>query len=170
MMFNGLNSIDYINLQNVKDNNQLNSALSQFLNDITDHNIIICQNQEIINNENAIISCEYNNYIIVKYDLETKYDKFQNDYRNEISYIINGNKILKITDSFTIQANNSIEIHYASPAKSLNNLFSCDNDLNSNNIISVNLTHLDSSLVENTGYMFYNCAKLKSLDLSKFST
>ena len=65
-MFYGLNSIMYINLYNAKDNNQLKSALSQLLNDNIDHNIIICQSQIILNNVNAITTCEFNNYIIAK--------------------------------------------------------------------------------------------------------
>ena len=72
-MFNGLNSIKYINIYNIKDDNKLTSVLSQYLNKNITRNIIICQNQQIINNTNSITSCDYNNYIIVKYSKETKY-------------------------------------------------------------------------------------------------
>ena len=143
MMFDGLDSINYINLSNIIDNNQLKSALSQFLNNNTDHNVIICQSQTIINNTNAISTCEYNNYIIAQYDSQTKYTKFKNNYRNEISYIVNENTIFKNTETFTIPAKNSIEIHFSSPVKSLNYFFSRNSDQNSEYIVSVDFSHFD---------------------------
>jgi hypothetical protein len=120
----------------------LKSALSQFLNNNSAQDVIICQREQIINNTNAVSTCQYNNYIIAQYGLETTYEKFQNDYRNDVRYLIYENKIVKITDSFTIQANNSIEIHFDLPAENLNNLFSAEHDNNTENIISVNFSYL----------------------------
>ena len=110
------------------------------------------------------------NYIIVEYFRETQYTKFTNDNRNGISYIIYMDKIINSTDSFTIQANNLIEIHFSSPITSLENFFNAEKDLNSRNINSVDLSHFDSSLVKSTSEMFLWCMNLKSIDFSNFDT
>ena len=131
---------------------------------------MLCQNQQIINNTNSITSCDYNNYIIVKYSKETKYTKFINDNRNSISYIINEDQIINTFDSFTIKSNNPIEIHFSSLITSLENFFNAEKDLNSRNINSVDLSHFDSSLIKSTAHMFSGCLDLKSINFSNFDT
>ena len=113
---------------------------------------------------------EVHNYIIVKYYIKTQYTIFEATNRKGISYIINEGTRYNLTDSFTIQANNSIEMHFSSPVKSLYGFFSMDNDRNVENIVSIDLSHFDSSLLENIGYMFNGCNHLKSVDLSHFDT
>ena len=136
------------------------------------------------------------NYIIVKYYEKTEYTSYNSTYRNGISHIINENTKYSVNDSFTIQANNTIEIHFSSPVSSLYNFFSVDYDPNIVNIISIDFSNFDSTFVTNIAYMlsglnqlkslnlsnfntslvtdmenmFYNCTQLESLDLSKFST
>ena len=47
----------------------------------------------------------------------------------------------------------------------MNSMFS-----NCKNLASLNLSHFDTSNVENMGHMFYACSSLTSLNLSNFKT
>ena len=109
------------------------------------------------------------NYITVKYYTKTEYTAFGTN-RYGIDHIISEGQTYSKTDSFTIQANNSIEIHFASPVNRLNLFFSIDTDPNVVNIISIDFSKFDSSLVTNMGYMLYGCNQLNSVDFSNFKT
>ena len=50
----------------------------------------------------------------------------------------------------------------------MENLFNADIDNNSKNIISIDLSHFDSSLVTNIDKLFSGCQELLALDLSNF--
>ena len=64
------------------------------------------------------------NFIKVTYKSETKYpDGFENVYRKEIALIKRGNDIFQVKDNLTIGANETIEIHFTEPVKSLSNFF-----------------------------------------------
>jgi hypothetical protein len=121
--FYGVDNITYINLYNLHKN------LRQEINSTTNLNkkdhLSICKNRNIINNKNAInvccdiskspLKCDSNGYIIVKYKTNTEYNSgFNIDScisRNEISFIVNQDSILKNNDKLIIEKNGTIEIH-----------------------------------------------------------
>jgi len=132
------------------------------------------------------LKSESNNYIIVKFKDTVNYTSgFINDKcnsRNGISYIIYLDSIIgnfkeqegnkgsdKINAPLIIEANNSIEIYFSEPISNLKNFFNDEFDDNSKNIIYIDLSHFNSSLVNNTSKMFYNCPNLEYLDLSNFN-
>ena len=113
-----------------------------------------------------------NNYIIVKYKAQTIYENgFQNQCRQGIKYIINGNSTVGPKESLTIEANTEIQIHFSEPSTSLENFFGGDNiDRNVENIISIDFSHFNSSLLTNTGNMLYYCNSLEEVNFTNFDT
>ena len=96
-----------------------------------------------------------NNYIIVKYNTQLKYEKgFQNKYRQGIKYIINGNSTVGPNETLTIEENTEIQICFVEPIKSLDYFFSSSADSFVNKIKSIDLSHFNSSLVESTQKLF----------------
>ena len=110
------------------------------------------------------------NYITVKYGKNTEYTSFGSTFRTGISHIVNEGKIYSQNDSFTIQANNSIEVHFSSDVNTLYGFFEVTYDRNAVNIISIDLSRFDSSLVTEMGHMYYDCKQLQSINMSNFNT
>ena len=196
-MFNGVNLLKYIILNNAQINNEIKSQIE----DKIDSSTIVCQNKEILSKgkKDCSIFTQSDNYIIVKYGTEITYgaNTFTNniDSRKKILYIKNKNKIIEPTTEFKIEANGIIEIYLPKDITSLAKFFS-NEDGNTQYITSIDLSHFNSSKVEDAGhmfsycssleeinfnnfvtskvsnmeYMFYGCSNLKSLDLSSFNT
>ena len=116
------------------------------------------------------------NFIKVTYKSETKYpDGFENVYRKEIALIKRGNDIFQVKDNLTIGANETIEIHFTEPVKSLSNFFFYSSnfrngDENIKNIISVDFTNFDSSKVEEVNSMFEGCTSIEEINFNNFQT
>ena len=112
------------------------------------------------------------NYIIVYYGQnKSEYNSdFINKYRNNISYIVYKNSKLGINDNFIIEPNSKIEIYFSSPVSSLESFFDKRYDERTSNIISIDFSHFDSSLVTNMSSTFYGCTALKSIDFSNIKT
>ena len=94
--------------------------------------------------------------------------KFKN-YRGYLDIITINNKNYTINDIDTLNnlGNNIINITliWNNSITSTNSMFSgCDD------IIEMDLSHFDTSNVENMVYMFRGCSSLTSLDLSNFNT
>ena len=98
-IFNGINHIKYIQLKNNTDCEKLKDEIS-FNTYVNIPNIIVCQDNQIVTNQNAIYRCaDFDNYILVKYKSFTQYVKgFYNIYRNDIAYIIYQNNVLSVKD------------------------------------------------------------------------
>ena len=144
---------------------------------------------------------ENENYIIAKYGKETKYNrgKFKNMYRKNVDYIMYKGEMIDPNKQFTIEENGIIQIYPSEDITSLDRFFFSSllaGDPNSYYIISIDLSHFDSSSINSLyrmfgncssleeinfgnfdtskvtdmAYMFYGCSNLKSLDLSNFDT
>ena len=117
-----------------------------------------------------------NNFIKVTYKNKTDYAKgFFNQFRNGIDHIKIGNEIFGVNDSLTIGANEAIEIHFNESVKSLANFFSYRSnfnigDENNKNIISVDFTNFDSSMVEEVSSMFQGCTSIEEINFNNFQT
>ena len=73
-----------------------------------------------------------------------------------------GNKI-NLTQQFIIKENGIIKIHFPKNITTLKNFFSGhkENEPNAQNIISIDLSHFDSSSIEITEEMFYQLYQFK---------
>ena len=117
-----------------------------------------------------------NNFIKVTYKNKTDYAKgFGNQFRNGIDHIKIGNEIFGVNDSLTIGANEAIEIHFNESVKSLANFFSYRSNFNTGdenikNIISVDFTNFDSSMVEEVSSMFQGCTSIEEINFNNFQT
>ena len=182
-MFNEVD-LKYINLYYVQNWRRTDIAQS-YLKDIK--NLIVCQREKIIKNEDLINKCCYynvesnecenTNYIKIFYgkNVENAY-YFAKDGSvkgKEIDYIINGNDHnlkLDATDKLYLHRGSKIEIYYKSSMSSLENYFSSTGDNNMANIASIYLSHFDFSLVTKMNSMFYECDSLELVDFSNVDT
>ena len=181
-MFDNFENIKYINLNNMTNDYIISRIKSSNLKNKND--LIVCQNNNkpIIDNVNAIYDCLYfeenslksdsNNYITVKYNNESKYTSgFKLDNiktRKEINYIIYQDSIFINDNPFIIEANKSIEIHFTNIIDNLENFFNDELDSNCRNIISIDLSYFNSTLIGNIDNIFSNCTSLSYLDISNF--
>ena len=116
---------------------------------------------------------EKSNYIICKYNTKGVYENgFLNEYRHNISYIKIGNSEFNPDENFIIEENTSIEIYFSETITSLRSFFTgIENiDKNAQKIISVDLSHFDSSLLENIESMFFYCYSLEEVNFENFDT
>ena len=173
-IFNGTNKLNYLNLYNTNNSFILkNQEL-----DIWD-NPTVCQKEKVITQDDVIEECCYfninsnkcesSNFIVLYFGKETIYEKgFIKDNQGniirgeEIDFIINGNHSIKYksSDKLNIGKGKKIEIYFKSGIKSLDNYFSIIKDPNMENVVSMDLSHFNTSLVNNMSSMFYGCHSL----------
>ena len=113
----------------------------------------------------------YENYIILYYEQSVEYSSgFANEYRKEISHIINGEDNKTATDSLSIAADTKIEIYFSSPLTSLESFFDRTLDDKMEYLKSVDLSHLDATQITSFENLFYECLALKSVTPTKVPT
>ena len=97
---------------------------------------------------------------------------FKNDYRKNISFIINRENNASLTGEETLIANKGfeIEIHFNASVKNLEKFFSSVFDENMHYLESIDFTNFNSSFVNNMESMFYGCSSLESIDFTNFNT
>ena len=158
-IFNNVKILTYINLYHVKDKYKI--IQSSKLSDID--NLMVCQKEEEIlstNTNNKKRECRYfnitkdvfgsDNYIIIYYGEESVYKNgFYNKYRDNVSFIINGNYIntLQNDQSFKVNAGCKMELYFNSILTSLESFFDYNHDINVRNIKSIDLSHFNTSLI-----------------------
>ena len=174
-------SIKYISIYNIK-SEYMKGKISDLLKE-KDY-CFICQSENIITNNKFIytccdfrknlLQCDNNNYIEVKYKDAKNYSSgFSNENilsRNKISYIINQKSLLGIKEPLSIEANNSIEIHFSNEIENLENFFNGEFDDNSKSIIYADLSHLNTSLVTSTSKMFHLCKSIEEINFTNFDS
>ena len=116
---------------------------------------------------------ENDNYIIIIYRIKITYEA--NEFtkiesRKQIQYILYEDKELDLSRKFIIDANTTIKIFFSEPIKSLNSFFSANLDLKVLSIKLIDLSHFDSSLLENTEYLFAGCYLLEEINFDNFKT
>jgi len=115
---------------------------------------------------------ENDNYIVVKYGEETTYDannKFLNNYRSEVDHVIYEDQPVNLEQQFIIEANGTIQIYFSKRITTLESFFSSKADSNVEKIVSIDF-HIDSSLVNDTQYLFYQCSLLEEVNFNNFNT
>ena len=74
----------------------------------------------------------------------------------------------------SIGANEIIEIFFSQPIKDLTMFFGNtqkdEGDANNENILSVDFTNFDSSMVQKVNSMFYGCSSIEEIDFDNFET
>ena len=187
--FKDVLNLKYINIYNVED--KYNRIVSTELN--TMKNLTVCQSAKILANEDVsnkccsydikTNKCKNDNYIIVYFNAEEEteyingfgYESYGDkiDIRiNNIDYIIKegGSSPILINESFSIKPNSKIEIYLKPNVTSLKKFFDFNYDYNSENIISIDFSNLDTSLVTNFDSIFSGCDSLKSINLTDINT
>ena len=165
-MFYNMKKINCLEINGLKDNDKINDEFNREYGLNGKNNLTICKNEDNL-------PIEKPNYIICKYGIRTEYpDGFQNKYRKNISYIKYRNSIVGPSETLIIEANTSIEIYFSEPITSLYGFFSAgvNKDPKTQNITSIDLSHFDSSFIEDTAFMFYNCSSLEEINFENFNT
>ena len=111
------------------------------------------------------------NYIIAKYGAQITYGagNFINQYRQNVEYIMYEDKKIDVTkEELIIEENSIIKIYLTEGITSLEGFFKAgdDGDSNSWEIISIDLSHFDSSKVESTKNMLSGCVLLKEINFN----
>ena len=97
---------------------------------------------------------EKEHYISVKYKALTIYESFENEYRQNISHIINGNTQVEPDKPLEIKANAIIKIVFNTTITNLTKFFYDYYDPNVEFISSIDLSNFDSSLLESLDSTF----------------
>ena len=122
--------------------------------------------------------CDPDNYITIKFKNEVKYpygfsfveyNQSQNEYRREIYFIKYDNIRYGLDESLIIPRDKEIRIVFNCPLRSATKFFYDNLDPNVEHILSINLSHFNSSLLESADRLFYGCTSLESIDLSNFN-
>jgi len=185
-MFNEVNKLKYISIYNIQYNEYFKSNIS---NEFHNTNyLIVCQNEDIITNENIINACcDYNNnnlkcnplnYITVYYSKDIIYQNgFKNnneevkEYRKGVDLINNDtHTIFSSSEYLEIKLGSKLEISLSKSSKSLANFFDSNYDENLKYIISIDLSHLDSSKITNMNSLFKDCNSLETIIFTGFNT
>ena len=160
-MFNGASNLKYINLYNVQDSEKILSKTNlQNLDDL-----IVCQKENILSNKDnkccyyniTSSECKSNNYITVHYGESVEYSNgFENAFRKGISHIVNVDYEfpLKGSDEFKIKSGCKIKIYFDSPITDLESFFDINYDKNVEKIVSIDLSHFDSSNITKINKLF----------------
>ena len=182
-IFTNTGGLSYINLYNAKKKYNATFEKNEFKGW---KELTVCQKERIISknkNERCCYFnngiCESTNYIVIYFEKETIYKNgFIKDNtgktirnKNDIDFIINGNHFnkYKATDKLFIKKGKKIKVYFSS-VTTLENYFSVANDPNMENVVSMDLSHFNTSLVTNMASMFNGCHSLKSIDLYDINT
>ena len=175
-MFKNVKALRYINVYHVEDKNTIIQKTD--ISSIT--NLIVCEKEEIdilvTNNRKccyfniATDKCEPDNYIIIYYGKESEYKYgFINKYRNDVSFIINGDYLnaLETNKEFKVKAGYKIELYFNSKMTTLESFFDYNYDINIENIKSIDLSHFNFELITDMSKTFSGCSSLESIDFYK---
>ena len=182
-----LNQLRYINIRNMKYSSEVeydeesceDNGCDLPIN-FEDKPVIVCQTIEFLKNTNIYnICCTFDietkmctsdNYIILYFNNECSYaNGFKNNYRNGINFINYNGETITDSSVLNIIEDTHLEIHFKTSITSMEKFFSQEEDTNMQYVISIDLSHFDSSSVINMGSMFYECSNLESIKLSNLN-
>ena len=182
-MFQGLTKLGYIILKDFTTGEQFNDEISKEngLNKLNKR-LLVCQDEKnkILNNEKyktyccnfnvEKYKCMPNNYLAVNYQKSVQYNSnFLNDYRKDVVFIsIEQETIFLSENDLTIEG--VIKFELDPNTKSLKNLFNYEFDNNVGEIITIDFSHLNVSLITDMDSTFKGCKSLQSLNFSKIET
>jgi len=211
-LFESFNNLNYLNIKDVEFKDNIKEQIKKII--FAKNETIVCQNDDLDIERNIfnlpccnyllrVEKCESFNFIKAKYNIESNieinYNNGFGDNREGVEYIKLGNEMFKPNDKFTINAdtnNGEVEIYFPEEVTSLKDMFNVDIDSNVKNIISIDFSNFNTSLltdmnslfkgsnglqtinfsdfdtsgVTDMSYLFHSCTTLESIDLSIFNT
>ena len=182
-MFYNMKGIKYLDINSTKFNDKINDEFKRENGLNNKDYIVVCKNEENFPLVKYISICcdnfielkcnNYNNYIICKYKETVEYkDGFQIGFR-EIAFIKNETTIVFPNEKLIIEANTTIEIYFSEPITTLDGFFPGIGDIydsNSQLIKLIDFSHFNSSSLESTIYMFFQCYSLEEINFNNFDT
>ena len=157
-LFYNVKNLKFIYIYDIKYNDIFMEQIN-YISKLNDNNIIIIQNKDIITNENFKVfehiietnEFECSNYIIVYYKEAIEYGNGfyidEIDSRKNILFIYNNNNMYTINEKLNIKENSNIKLCFKNSVISLEKFFDGSIDTNAKNIISIDLSHFNSSLI-----------------------
>ena len=106
---------------------------------------------------------EDDNYIIIYFNQEVKYNSFLFD--NRISKIMMNNELQSLDSQLTIPLNTSLKVYFKEKISSFGRFFFTNDE----KISYVNFSNFDSSELVDMYQLFYQCKALKSIDFSNLN-
>jgi surface protein len=188
--FYNLKNLQFLNILGIEVNDIFKSELFGQYGLNEEKPMAICQNEEekmitnpnyqyiCCNYDNDNNGCECSNNIIIYYKDKTEYTtgfiygsgKTEIETRKDITYLYADDDIYNITFPFNTSKNSYVKLCFKSPISSLENFFNSDEESSeSNNIRSIDLSHFDSSSLNNVRNIFHNCKGLVALDMSNLN-
>ena len=164
----------YVNLQNFKATSEkVYSTTKQNLEKISD--VIICGGNDNFNLKDICCNfdiekdqCDNSNYMSIYYNIEKQSQNFPllcEECFENIGYIMIGDIMYSKYDKFNISKETKIEIHFADPLTNLSNFFNGEE-----NLVSVDLSNLNSSKINDMSYLFNDCTSLNTINISNINT
>ena len=174
-MFDGINNLKYLRLYDISDTNKIISKSP--LNKIND--LYVCHNDNIITNLNIFNiccnfnieeeTCESDNHIVIYFNQDSYYKNgFKNDFREKIGYIVYNKKIITTNKEINVTSGSKLDIYFFERVTTMESFFDSDYDNNMKNLVSIDLSQFDSSIVSHFKKMFYGCSSLLSINFSNF--
>ena len=110
------------------------------------------------------------NYIKVYFNKECTYaNGFENNYRPNIRTIFLDEVEKEKNEPLDVKKGSKMIIHFTTPLTDFSNFFSSQYDANVKNIISIDFSKFNSSLINKFSSSFKGCTSLQKLDLSTFT-
>ena len=173
-MFVGINDLKYLGVLNITDQNKIISKSP--LNEIND--LLVCQNANNIINLNIYnICCPFNietetcesvNHMVLKFNQDSYYKNgFKNDFRDKIYYLVYDKQIITENKEINITSGGQLYIYFNERVRTMENFFDTDYDENMKNLVSIDLSHFDLTLVVLYYQLIYLIFKYQILLLCK---
>ncbi len=126
------------------------------------------QKEPIIEGEGPRKLAGDDNYIIIYFNQEVTYEKYQDEYKNNISKIMIDDAEQDLTSQFTIPLNKGLKVYFEGIINSFGYFFNGDDDDNAQFISSIDFSHFDWSKFDDMTLLFAKCYALTSIDFSNF--
>ena len=110
------------------------------------------------------------NYILVNFNKKCTYvNGFENNYRPNIYSIVLDGVEREKNEQLDVKKGSKMKIHFTAPLTDFSNFFSSQYDTNVKNIISMDFSNFNSSLIDKFSSSFKGCTSLQSFDFSSFT-
>ena len=103
-------------------------------------------------------TCESDNHIVIYFNQDSYYKNgFKNDFREKIGYIVYNKKIITTNKEINVTSGSKLDIYFFERVTTMESFFDSDYDNNMKNLVSIDLSQFNSSIVSHFKKMFYGC-------------
>ena len=179
-MFDGLDSLRYINLKNIEINTPFTSYINQCSLESKEL-LIVCEDSEILTSSNnkVLLCCDFNiesntcnptNYtitILYWYEQVSYNEGFiTSDYRKDVFFINYNGRTYGGNNQLIIESTPSpLQICFSKPIVNLAHFFDSES-----NLAKADFSGLNSPDIVEMSYLFYNCQNLFEVNFNNFNT